>query len=616
MKKNTKKSFLHESGILYKLEKPSRYIGGEYNSIRKNWDKTHLKTLLVFPDIYDIGMSHLGLKVLYEIINKREDLLAERSYLPWIDLMEIMEKTGEKPFSQESLRVPKSFDIVGFTLQYELSFPSVIKYLKLSGINPWSQKRNEDDPLIIAGGPCAYNPEPLAPFIDAFLIGDAEEAILEMIDSVKATKSLPKEQTLLELAKIKGVYVPRFYEESEGEIKPKKEYSEHVFKKIEKRVAELSLDNTPLKQIIPFTQTVHDRAVIEVMRGCTRGCRFCHAGIVYRPARERSKEDVLESCERILSNTGYEELSLLSLSTLDHSQISQITDSIVPQLKEEMISLSIPSSRLDKFGFEIADKISSLRKTGLTVAPEAGTQKMRDRINKNINDEDIFNMLEAAKSKGWKRVKLYFMAGLPFETASDLQGMIDTVKRIKQTGMKKISVSVAGFIPKPHTPFQYAAQDSIDELHSKIRKLAVLKKTAQFECHKPEISFVEGVLARGDRKLAPVIEFVSDNGGCLDAWKDRFSFERWQRAFKEHDIVPENYIRARGFKEKLPWDHIDTGIRKEFLIDEYKKTFSQELTQDCRSGSCCMCGVCFDLNDTKNKSYDKKQGVKVVDKEA
>jgi len=593
--------YLHESGLLYNLEKPSRYLGNEYNIIRKKWTQSILKFLLVFPDIYDIGMSHLGLKILYEEINKQEKFLAERSFLPWTDLVEIMEQENIKMFSLENFKAPEEFDVIGFTLQYELSYPGMIKYLQLSHLEPLSKNRKESDPIIIAGGPCVYNPEPIAPFIDAFLIGDGEEAICEIGDLLLQTTGKPKKERLLKMAKtVKGVYIPEFYEAIEGKVTPKQTYKNQIPSFIRKRISPLTMENTVHKQLIPYTQTVHDRGVIEVMRGCTRGCRFCHAGMVYRPSRERTKEEIIKSVDSVIQHTGYDEISLLSLSTLDHSQISETTDALMVMLNENKISLSIPSSRLDQFGIDIAEKISTVRKTGLTVAPEAGTQKMRDRINKNILDEQIFDMIKIAISKGWKRIKLYFMAGLPFESDSDLKGIIDIVQKCRALGMKNVSVSVSGFIPKPHTPFQFAPQDTVHELHSKIKKLSYLKKISHFEFHKPEISFIEGVLSRGDRKLSEVILKVADEDGYLEAWKDKFSYERWLKAFKEFDIIPEKYISARGFNENLPWSHIDSGIRKEFLVNEYKKSFFGIQTNDCRRLECSFCGVCFDFEETKS----------------
>lgn len=601
MKTKSINKYLHESGLLYTLEKPSRYLGNEYNLIRKEWGKSILKFLLVFPDIYDIGMSHLGLKILYEEINKRKNFLAERSFLPWTDLLEIMEHENFNPFSLETFKTPDKFDVIGFTLQYELSYRGMVKYLELSHIDPFSKNRTEEDPIIIAGGPCVYNPEPIAPFIDAFLIGDGEEAICEIGDLLQRTFGMPKKERLLQMAKkVSGIYVPAFYESINGKVVPRESYRNEIPHSISKRISPLSLENSLYKQLIPYTQTVHDRGVIEVMRGCTRGCRFCHAGMVYRPTRERNKEEIMKSAYSILESTGYDELSLLSLSTLDHSQISDITETLMPLLKHKMVALSIPSSRLDQFGLDIAEKISTVRKTGITVAPEAGTQKLRNRINKNIMDEQIYDMIRVAVAKGWKRIKLYFMAGLPFETDADLNGIIEIVKKCRALGMKNVSVSVSGFIPKPHTPFQFAAQDSVHELHSKIKKLSYLRKLSHFEFHRPEISFIEGILSRGDRRLSKAILKVAREGGYLEAWKDQFSYERWISAFKEFDIMPEKYISARGFHENLPWSHIDSGIRKEFLINEYKKSFFGIQTGNCRHFECTNCGVCFDLEEAKN----------------
>jgi radical SAM family uncharacterized protein len=617
--KNEKISrFLHETGLLYRIEKPSRYIGDEYNSVKKDWETIELKHLLVFPDVYDIGMSHLGLKILYELINKEDDLLAERSFLPWQDLMDVMIEEEIPAFSLETFRPAKDFDVIGFTLQYELSYPGMVKYLDMANIPLYSEQRGEEDPIIMAGGPCVYNPEPVAPFVDAFLIGDGEEAIIEISDILKRSKHLLREERLLELSQLKGIYVPLFYEVDEsGLVVPKKEYKGKVNERIKKRVAPLLKEYLPLKQLVPFMQPVHDRAIVEVLRGCTRGCRFCHAGMVYRPVRERSKEEIADAVHELIKNTGYEEISLLSLSTLDHSQIGEITDLIMPELQKNKISLSIPSSRVDKFGIEIAEKIASIRKTGLTIAPEAGTQSMRDRINKNVEMQNLIETIEAAKSKGWKRVKLYFMAGLPFETDEDLLGIAEVVKEVKKLGMRKISTSVSGFIPKPHTPFQYAQQASVDELHEKIKKLAFLKKFCQFEFHKPSISFIEGVLSRGDRKLAPVIEKIAEKGGYLESWKDKFSFVRWLETFEEFDIKPEDYTRARAFDEVFPWDHIDSGIRKEFLIEEFKKAEKGELTPDCRSGNCSFCGVSVDNEEAKKiiKDQNKESGGNFFDKQ-
>ena len=596
-------AFLNESGVLLSVEKPSRYIGNEYNAIRKKWREASLKYLLVFPDIYDIGMSHLGTRILYDIINAREDLLAERAYLPWMDMLDVMEEEEIPAFSIENKKPAGEFDIIGFSLLYELSYPGIVKFLELSKIPVYSKDRDSKEyPLIIGGGPCVFNPEPVAPFFDAFLIGDGEEAVLEISDCIREHPNKSREEQLLELAKIKGVYVPRFYQYKEGSVLPKREYQKSVPDKIEKRVAPLKKEAIPIKQIVPYLQTVHDRGVVEVLRGCTRGCRFCHAGMVYRPVRERSKDDIVQSVNEIVENTGYEEISLLSLSTLDHTSIDGITGALVPEMKKKRISLSIPSSRADRFGVKIAERIASLRKTGLTIAPEAGSQRMRDRINKNIRLDDILEMVESAKAKGWKRIKLYFMAGLPGETEEDLDGIYDIVKRVKAIGIRKISVSVSGFIPKPHTPFQYSKQANVEELHQKLRYLSGLKKLSSYEFHKPEISFVEGVLSRGDRDLAGVIREVSANGGYLEAWRDRFDYARWQHAFEKEGIDPCRYTEERQFDKPLPWDHIDSGLGKHFLEKELKKSEEALSTPDCRDGTCTRCGVCYTIEEAKEQS--------------
>ncbi len=592
--KNEIEKKLNSTGMLYQVAKPSRYIGGEYNSTVKNHENVPMKFLLVFPDIYDIGMSHLGLKILYGIINKREDMLAERGYLPFFDMREKMIEHGIPCYGLETKTPAASFDVLAFTLQYELSFPGVVEYLRLSNIPVRSADRDGNYPIVIAGGPCAYNPEPVADFIDAFLIGDGEKAILEIGECLKNTKGQDKTRRLLELSKIEGVYVPSFYEQRGSGIIPKPEFSGKVPEKIKKRKESLKIDDAPVNQIVPFLSIVHDRAVVEVLRGCTRGCRFCHAGMVYRPVRERSREDISKLVEETLKSTGYEELSLLSLSTLDHSQIKDIVDDILPFMKENTISISIPSTRVDRFGIDMGDKISSVRKTGLTFAPEAGTQRMRDIINKNVCEEEILNTAESARKKGWSRIKLYFMAGLPGETKEDLEEIMVIVKKIRKLGIKNVSVSVAGFVPKPHTPFQFCKQATIDELHGDIRTLAVLKKFAQFEFHKPEITHIEGIIARGDRKLAPVIERISGEKGYLQGWKEGFEYSKWLEQFEQEGIESGEYTRERALDEVMPWDHIDSGLSREFLIDEYKKSEQGKLTPDCRWAECSACGVCFD----------------------
>ena len=567
---------LHRSGILYQVQKPSRYIGHEWNRSKKPVEKGDARFLLVFPDLYEIGMSHLGLRVLYDAVNRAPGMMAERAFLPWVDMQRKIDDGVIPLYSLETFSTIDDFDAVGFTLQYELSYPGVIRFIELANLSPFSHDRKDEDPILIAGGPCVYNPEPLAEILDAFFIGDAEEAIVEIGECLRATKGERKVKRLSELATIPGVYVPRFPPASP----------------VRKRIVPKEALNRVGDWIVPFIPIVHERSILETQRGCTRGCRFCQAGMIYRPVRESPLETLTRMVIARTEDTGYEEMALLSLSTLDYSQLSELIESSRAYLDKKMVALSVPSSRMDQFSMQIANQIAGVRKTGLTFAPEAGTQRMRDVINKNLSEEEILATAVAAKNGGWTRLKLYYMVGLPTETDEDIEGIITLTRKIKEVGFRKINVSVAGFVPKPHTPFQYCAQKTVDELHRILHALLDIKGMASFELHKPEMSWVEGVLARGDRKLGASLVRVSRQGNGFEGLQEEFAYERWVSAWSESGIDPHRYTGQREIDGVFPWDVVDAGLTKTFLRSEYEKALRGEPTPDCRMGACNQCGVC------------------------
>jgi len=530
---------LHKSGVLYQVRKPIRYLGGEYHSASPG-SPEDLSFLLAFPDIYDIGMSHLGLKILYEQLNSMEGVHAQRAFLPWVDMHKWMIEQGIPLYGLEGFRPAQEFDVIGITLQYELSFPGALEILRLSGIALRSQDRDHHDPLILGGGPCAFNPEPLAPFFDAFLIGEGEEAMQEIVHVLKPMKGKDRRARLDGLSRVQGIYIPDLHTQNQTAIP--------------KRLVNFSATRPPLSPVIPFFDVVHNRAQLEPLRGCYRGCKFCHAFAVYRPYRERKADTIVQDAKTLLENTGYDEISLLSLSTLDHSEIRTILSELVPYLRDRGISLSIPSTRADRFGLDLAEEISSLKKSGLTIAPEAGSQRLRDLIHKNLTEEDILSTVSLARQKGWRKIKLYFMVGLPQEEPEDLDAIVDLIRKIRGTGMKDIRISVAGFVPKPHTPFQYEKQATVDELYEKFNRLMPLRKWAKVEFHDPYLSFLEGIISRGDRKLAPLIQWVQERGGFLEAWKDLFDRNRWFQGLVALGLDPETYTGHRNEESPLPWD--------------------------------------------------------------
>jgi len=597
--------------LLYKIKNPERYIGNEWNAINKKWTNDKIKTVLAFPDVYEIGMSHLGMKIIYHLLNSNEDILCERTFSPWTDMEELLKENNLPLYSLESGREIRDFDILGFTLQYEMSYTNILNILDLADMAIRSKDRNEKDPLVIAGGATVFNPEPLAPFIDLFFIGEAEEVIVELIREYKnlKKKNYSKEEMLFELNKISGVYVPSLYEikDSKDRLAPINKGIKDV---INKQVVE-NLDKAyyPTEFIVPYMDIVHNRAVLEISRGCTRGCRFCAAGMTYRPTRERSKEKLLSLADEILKSTGYGEISLTSLSTVDHSQVEEITESFMDKYQKDNISLSLSSLRVDDFSVELAKKVQKVKKTGLTFAPEAGTQRLRNVINKGVSEENLYDTVKSAFNSGWHRIKLYFMIGLPTETEKDLEGIVRLAKRVLEIGkdirqntdkrMKKIEVqvSVSTFIPKPFTPFQWVSMPSKEKIIEKQDYLRdnLRGRGLKFSWNDPDLSLLEGVIARGDRNTAEIIETAWKNGAKFDSWNDHFEPNIWYQAIKDNNHQLEDLIGDIDLNKILPWSHINTGIKQKFLKKEYNKSFSEEITDDCRENKCTRCDVCHDL---------------------
>lgn len=594
--------------LLSMVQKPGRYTGGELNSVIKNPEDVDIRFAFCFPDTYEIGMSHLGMKILYSLLNKREDTWCERVFAPWVDMEELMRKNDVPLFALESSDEIKDFDVIGFTLQYELCYTNVLNMLDLAGVPVRSADRKSLTPLVIGGGPCVCNAEPIADFFDLTLPGEGEEVLNELMDLFKEykKKGASKEEFLKAAAKIEGVYVPSFYEFSYNDdntiksVTPSNGAPERVKKRI---ISDLDTVFYPESFVVPFIDIVHDRAVEEIFRGCIRGCRFCQAGFLYRPIREKSSDTVNKQCRSLCDTTGYDEISLSSLSTSDYTQLQSLLEGIFSWSEDDKVSVSLPSLRVDNFSDELMEKLQKVRKSGLTFAPEAGTQRLRDAINKNVTEREVIETSRKAFSGGWTNVKLYFMMGLPTETNEDVVGIADLAQKVVDEFYKNpnkpkgkgvnVSISVSCFVPKPFTPFQWEAQDTMEQLKAKQHLLleSVKSRKISVSYHDARTSFLEGVFARGDRRLCDVMEKAWRKGCRFDSWDECFSFEKWMEAFEECGVDPYFYTsRKRSYDEILPWDHMDYGISNKFFQKEAEKAYKSVTTPHCRE-KCNACGA-------------------------
>ena len=613
--------------ILLKISQPARYIGGEVNMVKKDPSKVAVRFAMCFPDVYEIGMSHLGIQILYDMFNRRDDVYCERVYSPWMDLDPIMREQKIPLFAVESQDPIKNFDFLGITIQYEMCYTNILQVLELSQIPLHAEDRTEEDPIVIGGGPCTYNPEPIAPFFDLFYMGEGEVVYFDLIDRYKEIKARggSRKEFLEQAAQIPGIYVPGFYDvtyKEDGTIEAMTPNNPHAPQTVSKQlVMDMSDTWYPEKPVVPYLRATQDRVVLEIMRGCIRGCRFCQAGMVYRPVRERSLEELKRLARTMLKSTGHEEISLSSLSSSDYTKLEGIVNFLIDEFDGKGVNVSLPSLRIDAFSLDVMSKVQDVKKSSLTFAPEAGSQRLRNVINKGLTEENILNGSAEAFKGGWNRVKLYFMLGLPTETVEDMQGIAelsekvaevyyDTVPKEQRHGKVQVTASTSFFVPKPFTPFQWAPMCTKEQFLERASivnhrmKEMLNKKSLRYNWHEADVTVLEGVLARGDRKVAAVIEEAYRNGAIYDSWSEYFNNDIWMKAFETCGVDIDFYTtRERSLDELFPWDFIDTGVSKEFLKREWNNAVNGTVTPNCRE-RCSGCGVrrfgggvCFEDQD-------------------